>query len=294
MDDVPLLLGITSEGKFVSLINCFVLKSGILAAPLKGSQEIRPRRIAYDVHFDGLEDFRLLSLSIHYSNLDEWTAIPAFKVEYSKSSYNAVSVNYVKPEPLRAELPTGLTAEVSFSTSVRNFSGARNEMKIHQRAWIKVSATTGQSYDELNGEVTAIADLVSLFIGQPMRPIESQASAVNSKSRNSEDKSISFRLVDNADPVAPPLANVEADRMLFSLNEIRGRFADTLQGWHVHRNKHQPLHNLFFGTLRRPAEQLGSKSGWGAMLRRIFQNLGKFPFDPAPEQGAHVPVNCRI
>ena len=43
-----------------------------------------------------------------------------------------------------------------------------------------------------------------------------------------------------------------------------------------------------------PAEQLGPKPEWGAMLRRIFQDFGKFPFDPAPEEGALVPVNCRI
>lgn len=41
-----------------------------------------------------------------------------------------------------------------------------------------------------------------------------------------------------------------------------------------------------------PAEQLGPKPGWRAMLRRIFQDFGKFPFDPAPEKGALVPVNC--
>ncbi len=43
-----------------------------------------------------------------------------------------------------------------------------------------------------------------------------------------------------------------------------------------------------------PAEQLGHKPEWGAMLRRIFQDFGKFPFDPAPEEKALVPVNCRI
>ena len=41
-----------------------------------------------------------------------------------------------------------------------------------------------------------------------------------------------------------------------------------------------------------PVEPLGPKPKWGAMLRRIFQDLGKFPFDSAPEKGALVPVNC--
>ena len=67
----------------------------------------------------------------------------------------------------------------------------------------------------------------------------------------------------------------------------------------IHAKARQAAHLLdristWLKLFVQPAEQLGSKSGWGAMLRRIFQDFGKFLFDPAPEEGALVPVNCRI
>lgn len=43
-----------------------------------------------------------------------------------------------------------------------------------------------------------------------------------------------------------------------------------------------------------PAEQLGPKPEWGAMLRQIFEEFGKFPFTPRPEEAVLVADNCRI
>ena len=42
------------------------------------------------------------------------------------------------------------------------------------------------------------------------------------------------------------------------------------------------------------AEQLSPRPGWGAMLRQIFQDFGRFPIVPRPEEGVLVPVNRRI
>jgi len=44
----------------------------------------------------------------------------------------------------------------------------------------------------------------------------------------------------------------------------------------------------------RPAEQLNGKPGWGAMLRRIFTDFGRFPFQSDPDPAGLVGVKCRI
>src|SRR5258708_7422650 len=71
-EDIPILLGSTPRGQFISLIDCQVFQGTPSMGPHRGSLKLRPRILVYDVHFTSPEDFRLTSLSSHYANLDAW------------------------------------------------------------------------------------------------------------------------------------------------------------------------------------------------------------------------------
>lgn len=252
MDDLPLLLGETSEGKLITLIDCRVLKASGIPGLTKTSEEIKPQLIAYDVHFASLDEFRLKSLSVRYTNLDQWVATSGFTTEFPQSHPYAVSVHYVMPEPITASLSNGLTVGVHFAASGPTVGSSRSEIHIQQRAWIKVGASDERPYRELIGTITMVADLIALGIGQPMRPIESRASALGSESIDAPQRSVFFDLHHNAEPIAPELADVDATRMLFSMNDIRSNFGPILQAWFSQREKIRPLYSLYFGTLRSP------------------------------------------
>lgn len=253
MDDLPLLLGVTKEGKLISLISCRVLKASGIAGFTKTTQEIKPELIAYDVHFASMDEFRFNSLSMRYSNLDQWVDTSGFTTTFPQSDLYSVSVHYVKPEPITALLTNGLTVGVFFSASGPGFGGSRTQMHIEQHAWLKVSASDERPYEELIGTIRTVADLIALGIGQSMRPIEIRASAFDSESTDDPRKWRSFKLHHNAEPIAPVLAEVDAKRMLFSLNDIRSNFAAILQSWCSEREKIRPLYILYFGTLRSPS-----------------------------------------
>ncbi len=99
----PILLGTTDAGGFVTVFGCQVL-SRSLPLLTKGHLKVWPTVLAYDVHFDSVDDFSLKSLSLRYSNLDAWTATSGFAVGFSASGY-PVDVRYTLPEGIEVDLP---------------------------------------------------------------------------------------------------------------------------------------------------------------------------------------------
>jgi hypothetical protein len=231
MDDIPLLLGVTNEGKYVSLIDCSVMRATGISGLTKTTQEIKPRLIAYNVHFTSVEDFRLRSLSMRYSNLDQWVDTSGFTVTLSPAQPYSVSVQYAKPEPIKTTLSNGLTVGVLFSAAGPDFGRSRSEIHIQQKAWLDISASDERPYDELLRATATVVDLISLAVGQPMRPIECQATASDSASTDNPKQSIRFDLIHNAKTSAPILTDVETYKMLFSLEDLRSNFGPILEAW---------------------------------------------------------------
>jgi len=115
--DCPVVLGRRSDGGLVSLIDCQVLKwSPSIPSMSRGFLKLWPTILVDGVHLDGAQGFRLRSLSIRYTHLDTWTATHGFTVNFGSGFY-PVEVRYAKPEPIKCDLPGGLTVGIGFSAS---------------------------------------------------------------------------------------------------------------------------------------------------------------------------------
>ena len=123
-DSFPILVGTTSHGRLVSLVNCQVLEGSFPFAGSRGSLKIWPTILVYDVHFESADDFRLSSLSIRYSNLDTWVATSGFSVQFDFAFY-PVEVKYSKPEPIESVLSDSPKIGVDFSASGPSLLAAR-------------------------------------------------------------------------------------------------------------------------------------------------------------------------
>lgn len=250
LDDRPMLLGVTSDGKFITLIDCRAVKASGIPGFTKTSQKIVPRIVCYDVHFEGIEDFRLTSLCIRYSNLDEWAATSGFKATLSKQGFYPLTVRYEKPKGVETELPNGLKVGVLFSATGSQFGSFTTEMRIQQKAWLNVSANEERPYEELLRTLSMIADFIALGIGQPLRPLETEATAFDAASTEQPRRSFRFRLHHNSEPIASELSNVDATDMAFTLKEVKDKFGSLMNTWCAQDEKIKPLYNLYFGTLR--------------------------------------------
>ena len=61
---VPILLGATSQGQLISLVDCQFLSGSPSFLHQRGSLKVWPEVLVYGVHFASSDDFRLTSLSI--------------------------------------------------------------------------------------------------------------------------------------------------------------------------------------------------------------------------------------
>jgi hypothetical protein len=95
--EFPVLCGITGGGKLLTLFNCQVMAATWPLFGNSGQLVVWPTILAYDVHFENLDDFRLTSLSVRYSNLDAWAATSGFSIDLGSSDNYSVSTSPAEP-----------------------------------------------------------------------------------------------------------------------------------------------------------------------------------------------------
>ena len=159
------LVGTTSRGQLVSLINCQVLEGSFPFAGSRGSLKRWPTVLIYGVHFESADDFRLTSLSIRYSNLDAWVSTSGFSVTFG-ADLSPVEVRYSKPEPIESSLPDNLTICIEFSASGPSLPAVTN-VSITQRSWLTIKSAVDLSYEHILKHVSDFADLIALGVGGP-------------------------------------------------------------------------------------------------------------------------------
>jgi ApeA N-terminal domain 1 len=129
-----------------------------------------PTVLIYGVHFESADDFRLTSLSIRYSDLDTWVATSGFTVKFDPALY-PVEVRYAKPESVESQLSESLKISIKFSASGPSLPALTN-VSITQRSWLTITSATDLPFKRLLEHITDFANLISLAVGEPLRPLE--------------------------------------------------------------------------------------------------------------------------
>ncbi|MBZ5726216.1 MAG: hypothetical protein LAP87_14610 [Acidobacteriia bacterium] len=275
-DTFPILVGITSHGLLISLVDCQVLEASFPFAGSRGSLKVWPTLLIYDVHFESADDFRLASLSIRYSNLDTWVATSGFSVQFGPNLYPA-EVKYSIPESIEGMLSDGLIIGVKFSASGPSVPAVTN-VHIVQQSWLTVTSTQDLLYKDLFRHINNLANFVSLGVGEPLIPLEMTAMCT-ALDRSGAEHSVRVRLVSNRQPIVASSRDVPHWDMLFTLPDIR--FSDLVTAWFLRDEALQSLCDLYFGTLRSPSMYVEHR------FINMFQALESYDrrtFKPTPEK----------
>ena len=97
--DAPLILGVTTQGKEVSLLDCIQVKGNIGTGwKYWGTPETayRVTRAFLDVHFPSIKAVEFEGIMVNYTYLDEWIDQNPFHVDHQSISEMALS--YKAPE----------------------------------------------------------------------------------------------------------------------------------------------------------------------------------------------------
>jgi hypothetical protein len=277
-DSFPILVGTTSQGQLVSLVNCQVLEGSYPFPGSRGSLKLWPTTLVYGVHFESADDFRLTSLSIHYSHLDTWTATSGFSVTFGPAFY-PVEVRYAKPESVEGVLPDGLKISVDFSASGPSLP-AITDVRITQRSWLTITSEHALPYQQLLRHTGSFADLISLCVGEPLRRVEMSATC-NAQDPLGAEVTTRISVIDNLAPIAAADRDVPARDMLFTLPDICTRFGELVVAWFSRDATLQSLYDLYFGTMRSSSMYVEHR------FLNMFQALESYDrrtFEPTPEK----------
>jgi len=250
MLEPEIILGISSDGKNITLHNCFETKSNLNFPGLLTSSFYA--NIAFvGAHFQKTEDIKFKSLSVHYLYLDEWFNVSGFDIQHLFDEKEVV-IRYKLAEPIQAAID-----DYKILLDVRatgpTHSIVQKEASIKQRTYIRVEPSGEKSFDEYLNIMYRIQNFLSLGIMEPVYPLvvegitEVNKEMINDKTYNPPVK-IYYRVSDI--PKAPK--TLLPFDMLFTFKDISDRFEVFLRNWFEKADLLEPVYNLHFGTLYNP------------------------------------------
>ena len=232
----------------------------------------------YDVHFEKAEDFRLTSLSIHFSNLDTWAATSGFTVQFTPS-FDPIDIRYSLPEAVESVVREGVKVGVAFSRSGPTLPAATS-VQIVQQSWLATTSAPALPYQDLLGVIQNFGNLVALGVGEPLTPHE-MFGTCDGRDPSGVERSVRIKLIHNREPIASASRSVPHWNMLFTLPDVRGRFSEFVSAWFSRDAALQSLYDLYFGTLRSPSMYVEHR------FINMFQALESYDrrtFVPTPEK----------
>lgn len=256
MLEPEIIIGISSNGKNITLHKCFETKSN-LSFPGLLTSSFYANIVFVNAHFQKTEDIKFKNLSVHYLYLDEWVNVSGFDIQHLFDKKEVV-IRYKLPEPIQAAID-----DYKILLDVRatgpTHSIVQKEASIKQRTYVRIEPSVEKSFDEYLNILHHIQNFLSLGIMEPVYPLtiegitEMNKETINDKVYNPPVKI--YRLSDI--PKAPK--KLLPFDMLFTFKDISHKFELFLKNWFEKADLLETVYNLHFGTLYNPRMYLGHR-----------------------------------
>ena len=246
-----IILGVSSNGKNITLHKCFETRS-TLSFPGFQTSSFYANVVFVGVHFQKAEEIKFKNLSIHYLHLDEWVNISGFDIKHLKEEKEVI-IKYKLPEPFQADISDELKISINIRAAVPLPSFVQKEATIKQKTEIKVETSEDKPFEDYRKTMYHIQNFLTLGITKLVHPLaiegitEVDKEMINDKSHYPPVE-IFYRLSDilKVPKTLPPFD------MLFTFKDISGRFESFLRKWFEIVDLLEPIYNLYFGTLYNP------------------------------------------
>ena len=169
-------MGLTSQGKEVSLVQCFQIKGTIgtgwnyLATP---ETAYRVTHAYIDVHFPSIEEIEFDGFMIDYTHLEEWIDRNPFQVD--RPSFSELSIVYKTPEVIQVNFEDYVIS-ITVSGPVTN-RPTIGKFTISQDVRVKITCNVNnKKQEDFSQMIRRIQDFLTLGVGEPVFPEEIEAS----------------------------------------------------------------------------------------------------------------------
>lgn len=272
-----IILGISSNGKKITLYRCYETKSS-LSVPGLHISSYYIDTIFMGVHFQKVEDIRFRNLSIHYSNLDEWSNISGFNIEFT----DGMHIDYKPPKSVQATINDDLKIFIDVSVTYPTMSVVQKEATIKQETYIRIEPSKEKTLKECLKIMQHIQNFLSLGVMEPVHPLiikgETEANKTQIEKNDYYPPVNIFYALSYPPDISKTILPFD---MLFTFRDINNQFERYLKNWFEKVELLEPVYNLYFGTLYNPhmyVEQhfLSLTEALEIFHRRTSPNGGKY------------------
>ncbi|WP_276133072.1 HEPN domain-containing protein [Polluticoccus soli] len=157
-----ILLGFTSEGKKLTLLNCFEDSRG-MSLPGFPTSSYSAIYLFVGQHFEGVDQIEFNSCAIEYQDLNYWLDISGFEVPKYNYEINELNVTYRQPDRITFMLKEDWKAEFEFVFN-RPFEywQPHSEVRIRQAPIFKLIPSSLTSFNDFHETYSSFNSFLSI------------------------------------------------------------------------------------------------------------------------------------
>jgi len=242
--DPEIILGISSNGKYITLYKCLILQPEItrIDSYSLGSIVFGSQMVLVGSHFQKPEDIKFKSMSIHYLYLNEWFKMPSFKLRrFENETIKKMIIECEIPEPIPAIINDyKILLEVRILPPSLS-SIEQGEVNIKQKTYIKIEPSENKSLDEFLNIIYLIQGFLSLGALKPSYPL-----IIEGETRTNKYVKLYYRML-----IPKVTSLLHPQDMLFTFQDIPD-FETFIKNWFEKANLLEPVYYLYLITLYDP------------------------------------------
>jgi len=243
--DYQLLLGMTTTGKKITLMNCFVVNNSF------GCLGIESTRYLVNVcfvgaHFSSTEKIIFNNMYFRVLNLDEWVWKDGFEIKLDDESY---TIKYKRPN--KKEFIVGnLKIGLYFNQIGPKRCMVQKDISIQQKIYIRISFPNGVNFEEFLKVIDHLNNFITLALDKPTKVIElSGNTECNKQIIAGREHYPEVDIYYNRRNSCKYKDGILPTNMLFNYLQIENNFEDYLNNWFNKREVLEPVLNLYFGVI---------------------------------------------
>lgn len=245
--EVDIILGITSDGKEITLYNCFELSKEI------NSSEIFTTVVSAGIMFEGAHfnskvDIKFHEISCNYFNLDEWAWMD--EINISMLLNDALQIKYDLPEKVSTVVNKEYTIEISPNIQTLSYRLGNKKTSIIKKMYVKIINKKLNSFEKHSDKIFYIQNFISLGVGEPVKILDVIGKTEVNKLKSNglfiyPKVKIYFcdkQSTKDHKPISPSY-------MLYNLRDIKEEFSIILKKLFNKEESLNPQFNLYFDTI---------------------------------------------
>jgi hypothetical protein len=236
-DTHEIILGVTQNGKVITLHDCTQISAGI-SFPGFACQSFLVKIGFVGAHFLDADQFRFYRASIQYPDLPEWVGLSGFNRITKEHEPNTIAITYTRPESIEAFIPSLGVLRIGFNC--KSDEKRLRAMNIQQTTQLECEFSTDLTIDQLLSElVQPIGELLTLCTTRPNLAENINVFMVSGDSARRKITVIGLK-------TSPPQERllIPGD-MLFQLSDLGENFEKFLNRWFTIRSENYSTVWLF-------------------------------------------------